>query len=212
MTETSREQKGAGLWLWWVAAGAIGWGVGAPIGVALGTPGYIIENGFMMIAIGGVLTGVLQWLGIRRNFSASGWWAPSWLIGAVVFAAIVFAGLNAGPGAKWITDATWIVGAGLFAPVAAFVQWRKVLRYHMSKGAVIWVGASLVGFFAAGVVSALVTMPFGLTGRDGGMDAVIVWFVLGAAYGGLTGGVLRWLLRRSASPSGVDGLASAALH
>ena len=74
-----------GLWRWWALAGMVGFGVGGPLGVPLGTPGYIIENGFMSISLGGVLTGVLQWLVLRRRLAGAGWWAPAGILAAVVF-------------------------------------------------------------------------------------------------------------------------------
>ncbi|MDH3216346.1 MAG: hypothetical protein OEN01_08645 [Candidatus Krumholzibacteria bacterium] len=49
---------GRRLWLWWVLAGLVGCGVGGPVGVALGVPGNIIENGYMSISLGGIITGM----------------------------------------------------------------------------------------------------------------------------------------------------------
>jgi hypothetical protein len=188
---------GRGLWLWWVLAGMAGWGAGGPLGVALGNPGYIIENGYMSISLGGIITGVLQWLALRRRLAPAGWWAAASIVGAVVFGVVVFGGMGVN------TDVAWIVGAILFAPVAGLVQWRLVLRRHVARGAGWWVPAGLVGFFAGVTVAGLVGAAFGLADKEGGSDAVVVWTVIGAVYGAITGLVLVKLLRRPAPGAAV---------
>jgi hypothetical protein len=193
---------GRRLWFWWVLAGLVGYGVGGPLGVALGTPGYIIENGFMSISFGGILTGVLQWLVLRRRTVQAGWWVPASIAGAIVFGAVVFGGLAVDTGGTWITDVTWIVGAGLFAPVAALLQWRLVLRRHLAGGPGWWMLANLVGFFGGGFGSWPVSALFGLNGKEGGLDAVAVWTVFGAVCGALTGAALVGLSRRPAAAAG----------
>lgn len=184
------------VWSWWVLAGTVGWGIGGPLGVALGHPGYIIENGFMSISLGGILTAVLQWLVLRRRVAPARWWVPSSVMAAVLFGAVVFGGLAVDPGGTWITDVAWIVGACLFPSAAGFLQWRLVLRRHVPRVAGWWVLACLVGFFAGGVGGWPVSAAFGLNGKEGGLDAVVVWTLFGAVYGAVTGAVLVRLLRR----------------
>lgn len=184
------------LWLWWVLAGVVGWGVGGALGVALGTPGYIIENGYMSISLGCVLTSVLQWMTLRGRLTSTGWWVPASVIAAVASGVVIFSGLVNDPGGTWITDVCWIIGASLMTPVAALMQWRLVLRRHIVRGAAWWVPAQLVGFLAGGIVGGVVTAALGLNDKGGGLDAVVVWTILGAGYGAVTGAVLLKLLQR----------------
>jgi serine/threonine-protein kinase len=205
--EVQSTPVGRRLWFWWMLAGLVGYGVGGPTGVALGNPGWIIENGFMSISLGGILTGVLQWLVLRRRLTPAGWWVPAWIMAAVVFGAVVFGGLAIDT--KVATDVAWIVGAGLFTPLAAWLQWRLVLRRHLARGAGWWVLAGLVSFFAGGIGGALVAAPLGLADKEGGLDAAVVWTVFGAVYGALTGAVLAKLSRRPAPDAPAEGLSEA---
>jgi hypothetical protein len=156
----------------------------------------------MSISLGGILSGVLQWLVLRRRLTPAGWWAPAVVMAAVLFGVVVFGGL--GINTKVATDVAWIVGASLFPAAAGFLQWRLVLRRHLARGAGWWVLACLVGFFAGGMGGWPVSAVFGLTGKEGGVDAIVVWTVFGAVYGAVTGAVLARLLRRPLAGASSD--------
>ena len=63
------------LWLWWALASTVGWAVGGPLGVAVGSSmGNIIVAGSVGLAVGGIATGVLQSLLLRRHVARAGSW------------------------------------------------------------------------------------------------------------------------------------------
>ena len=74
--------------------------------MAVGRSGDIIVAGSVGIALGGILTGVLQWLVLRRQVARAGWWVLATTVGWVV----------GGPGAG-------IVSAAVDAAVGAGVSW-----------------------------------------------------------------------------------------
>jgi hypothetical protein len=175
---------GWGFWLWWVLASTMGWAVGARVGVAVGSfgepPGFeaaqsvptIIVAGYLGVAVGGILVGVLQSLVLRRKIARAGWWVLAGVGAAAVIGVVVF-----GVGVV-NTDVGWVVGASLFGIVVGVLQWL-VLRRQVARAG-WWVLASAVGWF--------VGMPVG---------GVLDWPALGAAYGAITGIALVWLLRQS---------------
>ena len=86
------------VWLWWVLASVVGWGVG---GVVLGPVFGVVEPAFGLLvasaavgAIGGAALGALQWLVLRRQLARSGWWIAvstiGWAIGPVI---VLFGGV-----------------------------------------------------------------------------------------------------------------------
>ena len=193
---------GRRLWLWWVLAGTVGWAVGGPLGVAVGRSGDIIVAGSVGIALGGILTGVLQWLVLRRQVAWVGWWVLTIPVGAAVAGVVgatvgMVAGLVSNPGspsplggADLGVDVGWVVGAGLFGPVLGVLQWL-VLRRQVARAG-WWVLVTTVGWVVggpgAGIVSAAV---------DAAVGAGVSWAVLGAVSGAITGPVLVRLLRQS---------------
>ena len=165
------------LWLWWVLASVVGWGVG---GVVLGPVFGVVEPAFGLLvggaavgAIGGAVLGVLQWLVLRRQLARAGWWIVASTVG-------------------------WAVGGAAFGlvggAVAGFLQWL-VLRRRLARAG-WWIAASTVGW-AIGPVIVL----FG--GVIGELDATLIvllvavlWGIGGLVGGVITGAVLVWLLRQ----------------
>ncbi len=62
---------------WWVLASSAGLAVG--YGVAVVALGSFAET--VVVALGGTVTGILQWLILRRHFSRAGWWVLASTVG-----------------------------------------------------------------------------------------------------------------------------------
>ena len=178
-----QQRPGWRVWFLWLMAGAFGWGQGVYWGWFGGGDPKTLESipttilgGFLGVAVGGMLVGVLQWLVLRPHLARAGRWVLASLGAAAVVGIVVF-----GVGVV-SADAGWIGGVSVFGTVVGVFQWA-VLRRHVPRAG-WWVLASTAGW--------VVGMPLGdMAGPPG----------LGAAYGAMTGTVLVWLLRQE--PPGV---------
>lgn len=69
---------------WWVLASTLGFAAGTG---AIGTAG-LSENyamaGILMVAVFGVVGGILQWLTLRRQVARAGWWVLANILGSLV--------------------------------------------------------------------------------------------------------------------------------
>ena len=76
------------LWLMWMLASLAGLGVGGPVGAAVGSSGDIVVAGYVGVNVGGIVTGLLQWLVLRRQVAWAGWWilasTVGWIVGGAV--------------------------------------------------------------------------------------------------------------------------------
>ncbi len=172
------------VWFLWLMAGAFGWGQGVYWGWFSGgepktlqsTPTVILA-GYLGVAVGGILMGVLQWLVLRRHITRSGRWVLASLGAAAVVGVVVF-----GVGTV-DADLGWVGGVSVFGTVVGVLQWA-VLRRQVPRAG-WWVLASTAGW--------VVGMPLGdINGPPG----------LGAVYGAITGTALVLLLRQR--PPGSD--------
>ena len=166
--------------------------------MAEGRSGDIIVAGSVGIALGGILTGVLQWLVLRRQVAGVGWWVVTIPVGAAVAGVVgvtvgMVAGLVSNPGspsplggADLGVDVGWVVGAGLFGPVLGVLQWL-VLRRQVARAG-WWVLATTVGWVVGGPGAGIVSAAVG---------AGVSWAVLGAVSGAITAPVLVRLLGQS---------------
>lgn len=190
-TGASERPRGVGwrIWLLWVLASVVGWGVG---GVVLGPVFRVVEpafgplvGGVVVGTIGGAALGVLQWLVLRWQLARAGWWIVASTVG-------------------------WAAGGAAFGLVggalAGFLQWLVLRRRLVRAG--WWIAASTVGW-AIGPVIVL----FG--GVIGEMDAALIvllvavlWGIGGLVGGAITGAVLVWLLRQRLGEA--DGVGSGA--
>ncbi|MBZ0267511.1 hypothetical protein K8I85_05105 [bacterium] len=137
-----------------------------------------MTTGFVVVAVGAVLAGMLQWLVLRRHFAAAAWWVLATVgalavVGILVFAVRVF---DAG------------VGAATGGTVLGIAQWQ-VLRRTVTRAG-WWVLASTVGWVTGGILSG--AFQAGFAG----------WITIGATYGAITGVALVWLLRLRALEEG----------
>ena len=132
----------------------------------------VILAGYLGVAAGGILIGVLQWLVLRRHVTRAGRWVLASLGAAASFGVVVF-----GVGVV-NADLGW-VGGGYIGTVVGVLQWL-VLRRQVPRAG-WWVLASTVGW--------VVAIPVGdIAGPPG-------W----AVYGAFTGTTLIWLLRQGHS-------------
>ena len=172
------------VWFLWLMAGAFGWGQGVYWGwfgpgdpKTLQSIPAVILAGYLGVAVGGTLIGVLQWLVLRRHVTGAGRWVLASLGATAVVGVVVF-----GVGVVNV-EAGWFGGVSVFGTVVGVLQW-VVLRRQIPRAG-WWVLASTAGW--------VVGMPLGdIVGPPG----------LGAAYGAMTGTVLVWLLRQG--PRGGD--------
>jgi hypothetical protein len=171
-----------------VLASTAGWAVG---GLTPGLASYrdIIVAGYAAVAVGGILTGVLQWLVLRPYVARAGGWALASMAAVVMVGLVVF-----GVGVIDV-DAGWVIGVALFGTIVGGLQWM-VLRRQLSRAG-WWVLASTAGWFAGMAAGAVATV-----GPPLGQHPVPGWAALGAVFGVVTGTVLVWLVRQRPPGSG----------
>ena len=219
--DSERAQVGWGFWRWWVlastagslvgfAVGSIviffGFGVAALAGLAGGTGDVVmVVAGIGAVVVAGAAVGaavgMTQWLVLWRQVSQPGGWILAsivgFTVGFIVLAAVYSFGLLVmGPDvAASVGTPGAVIGAVAGASVG-ITQWL-FLRLEVSRAG-WWVITSAAGFAMGG---GLVLAAFrGLIGGTGPDAEDVVGLVLGlAAYGVITGGVMVWLLRQSAT-------------
>ena len=134
------------VWLLWVLASIVGWGVGGVmfvpvvllVGMVLGTlVGWAVAG-----AVGGAVVGVWQWLVLRRQTVRASWWIVSstagWAVAAFIYIPMILGtALGFGP---------FVAGAFTWAVCGAVVgiwQWLVLRRQWPRAGWLIV--ASVVG-------------------------------------------------------------------
>ena len=187
---------GPGVWLQWVLASTVGLAAGATLSgavrVAFGLEDLAaLEEvgsygraaaGAASAAVVGASVGSTQWLVLRRYISQAGWW---------VLASA--AGLAVGTALDVIDTIAWFVGIGAIGASVGTMQWL-VLRRQLSQsgwwilvGTVSWLVAYPTSFAIADRLSSAV----------GGTASLATGFAVGGSLvGGITGGLLVWLLKR----------------
>ena len=202
------ERAGRGLWLWWTLAYAASYFVGT----LPAEPAYYF-------AFAGTTLGVLQWLVLRRYiFQAHGWMVAT--IGSLAAVGTALAlgldqlllGGSMNALERNMSNAILHVLEKLaLVTLTATMQWR-LLRWEVSSAG-SWIPASCLAQFFGIVGGAIGALPiFGfigaLTSIGFGIDQLPLFAVYslvdGAITGGITGGVLVWLLRQPA-PEVVSG-------
>ncbi|NNG17139.1 MAG: hypothetical protein HKM89_11730 [Gemmatimonadales bacterium] len=174
------------LWLLWVLASTVAFGVGGRLGVALSPSKDLIVIGYLAVTASLVLAGALQWLMLRRLIADAGWWVLASLMAVTIVGVLVF-------GLGLISrDVGWVLGVAVGWIVLGALQWL-VLREQVA-GAGWWVLANALGLIVAIPVVGFVTWATGAT-PDSAMGGLLRWLAFGAAYGVVTGTALWWLLR-----------------
>ena len=174
------------VWLLWMLASAVGWGMGG----ALIVPVSLAVDSVLVLAVsGGIVVGGLQWLVLRQQIVRAGWWIVGSTIGGLVCGAwgpllivVVVSGLVAGV-LQWLVLRRQLARAGWWI-VASTVGWA------LGRGLLVLVGV-VVAFIVAGALYETEAVMIGVVtaGAVGGT-------VGGVVEGAITGGVLVWLLRQ----------------
>ena len=187
------------VWPLWVAASAVGNGLGAvasdwplrmsrdvPSVPSMITSGLVVTGGLVMLT----LPAILQWLVLRNRLPGAGWWIPASAVGKflsfypiiMAIARFTYPSPNASPFAA--VTLMFLAGA-----VAGGMEWL-VLRRRVSQAG-WWVLARSIGLFGAIHVYSFVAR-----------GAVVQFFLGGLASGALSGAIaglaLVWLLRNPA--------------
>jgi len=210
--QTSNAKIGWGLWLQWVLASILGFGVGAAIGnsVANAIPPMTCSQSFsdslierltnlpciqpslglvVIVIILGLTGGCMQWLVLHRYIAGAGWWVPASGLGFPI--ALVIA---EGP-MRLVGDfaAAPILQGVLFGVLSGMMPWL-VLRRQIARAG-WWIPAHVLGSLVGG---ALGIVSFHVVGLIGFYE--LVWAAAGAMFGAglgaVTGIILVWLLRQ----------------
>lgn len=174
------------LWLWWVAATMLGWGIGFWIGFVLG---YLALGNLM--AVIGVSTGVglLQWLVLQPILPRSAWWAPAGVVGLVLPIGISYLIWGEPP------DRVWLLAAIVGGALAGTLQ-QRILRRTVAHSW-WWVPASAAGWMLVLLGRAIIGY-LGTTNPPEALAPVALLlqtFLPGLLLGAVTGGTLVGLRR-----------------
>ena len=168
------------LWLLWVLASTVAFGVGGRLGVALSPSKDLIVIAYLNLTATIILAGVLQWLVLRRLIADTGSWVLVSVAAVAVIGLLVF-------GLGLINrDVGWVLGVVVGWIVLGVLQWL-VLRERVL--------ASTLGLIVAVPVVGFVSWATGAP-VDSAVGGLLRWLASGAAYGAITGAALLWLLRQ----------------
>ena len=194
---------GRSYWLAWFLASAIGYGIGAVLGMSIAWaifPTGNAANGITLGILMGVTGGYFQWFVLRERIAGAGLWSVASALGlGAALSVLVSADITEN------YAMALVVFASVIAVVSGIPQWlilrRKILRAGW------WLLANLLGSLV-GAAGAGMAVAIGENG-NWGLAAIVFGLGFGAGCGAITGVALVWLLRQSPSDN-VDGLATAA--
>jgi len=208
--QSSNAKIGRGLWLQWVLASILGYGVGTTIGNALANliPAMTCSQSFsdsfidrltnfpciqpslglvVIVIILGLAGGFMQWLVLRHRIAGAGWWVPASGLGFPI-ALVVADGVG-----RRLDIATPILMGVLFGVLSGILPWI-VLRRKITRAG-WWVLAHLLGSLVGGALGIIAFHAMGLIGFY-----QFTWAAAGAMFGAglgaITGITLVWLLRQ----------------
>ncbi len=197
--KTNQKSIGFGVWLTWVLASTLGFGVGAVLGIIILIAAQVPEGTAFPILFGiifGAVGGLAQWLVLRRQIPDSGLWIPFNALGLML--AIATSASMAPP-----IGNPFLVVAVIYGLIGGFLQWLILEKRGVSIG--WWIAASLLGSFLGSVLNgptaaAIPWDEFGLSAKF-----LLSFFFLGVPFGLgvgiITGGVLVWFLRHPRTES-----------
>ena len=175
------------LWLLWVLASTVAFGVGGRLGAAWSPSRDLIVVGYFALSASTILTGVLQWLLLRRHVGDTDLWVLA-SVGAVAAIGVIAFGVG-----MINRDIGWVLGVVVGWIVLGLLQWLILRQQVPSAG--WWVLATMLGLFVAGPVVGFVSWATGAP-VDSVVGEVLRWVAFGAAYGTITGVTLSLLLRQ----------------
>jgi hypothetical protein len=193
---TNQKNIGIGFWLAWVLASAVGFGVGAVLGIAILLAAGVPDSFAFPILFGAIFGAIgasAQWMLIRRQISEAGLWIVFSAL-AFMLAVVVAASPGISPGFNPL-----IILAGFYGLLGGFLQGLIVEKRGIPIG--WWVAASVVGGMLGGAMnsSAIAAVSSNEAWRIGTLTFFSIWFRLGAPIGlGLgitTGATLFWFSR-----------------
>jgi hypothetical protein len=194
---TSQKKVGIGFWLVWALASAIGFGVGAVLGIGMSL-GFVPEGVAFPIFIGaifGAIGALAQWMVIRRRVPEVDLWVP--------FSALAFLLAIATTGGMFSRVSTafnpFFILAGVYGLLGGFLQGLILQKQGVPIG--WWIAASILGGLLGSMVtgSVVAAVSTNEAWQVGTTTFFLIWFRLGAPIGlGLgitTGAALVWFLR-----------------
>jgi hypothetical protein len=207
--QSSNAKIGWSIWLQWVLASILGYGIGTTIGNTLANliPAMTCTQSFsdsfidrltniaciqpslgliLIVVFLGLAGGFMQWLVLRRHIPAAGWWVPASALGFPI--ALVVAD---GAGRR-LDIATPILMGVLFGVLSGILPWI-VLRRKITRAG-WWVLAHLLGSLVGGALGIFAFHVMALL-RLYRFPWTAAGAMFGAGLGAITGIALVWLLR-----------------
>jgi hypothetical protein len=185
---TERTNIGTGFWLQWVLASMLGFAAGAAMGNAV--------TDWAFTALFGAVGGFMQWLVLRRQIAAAGWWVLASTLGFAIAPIAAIAGVMAMSQVMSLDGnpmAAPILLGVLFGVLSAIMPWL-VLRRQLARAG-WWVPAHLLGSLVGGAMGIVAFHAVSLIGFYQ-FDWAAAGAMFGAGLGAITGITLVWLLRQ----------------
>lgn len=201
----NQKHIGIGFWLAWVLTSAVGFGLGAVLGIGMllgaGVPDSV---GFPIFfgAVFGAIGAFAQWMVLRRQLPDLGLWIPFSTL-ALMVAVSVTAGANIP-----VESNPFLILTATYGLLGGFLQGLILQKQGISIG--WWIVASLFGSLLGGAIngSALALVQTRAAWEPGTMEFLWIWFRIGAPIGlGLgitTGAALVWFFRHPKSAAMAD--------
>jgi hypothetical protein len=190
---TIQSKVDRGYWLAWFLASAIGYSLGAILGVSAAyrlfdRDPFDAVMGFTLGAMMGATGGYFQWVVLRERVAGAGLW---WLASALGFGLAMGANEAANTGENYAS--TVVLLGSVFGVVGGIIQ-LLILRRNLARA-----GWWLLANFLGSLVSAIALPIAAIIGESGNWALAITTFglVFGAGNGAITGTMLVWLLRQS---------------
>jgi hypothetical protein len=163
------------LWLGWVVTSTLGFAVG--IGLSFAVPHAVSETAASVAF--GLLTGLVQWLVLRKIFSQSGWW----ILANVLGIPLGFAATNAVHGTILWDGSPLLNGVldfGIIGLVVGLAQWLVLQRHFRKAG--FWIIVSAASWSVGGLVTWFINLQLSTL-----FTIIANYAVIGAIAGASTG-------------------------
>ena len=203
------------IWLQWVLASILGYGVGTTIGNALANliPAMTCTQSFsdsfidrltnipciqpslsliLIVFILGLAGGFMQWLVLRRRIAGAGWWIPASALGFPIALVLADKAMRL---AGDFAAAPILLGV-LFGVLSGSMPWLVLRRQKARAG--WWLPAHLLGALVGGAFG-IVAFHFAALLGLYQFTWAAAGAMFGAGLGATTGIALVWLLRKSIS-------------
>lgn len=158
---------------------------------------------FGIVAAICAITGVAQWLVLRRYLKRSAWWVlatfAGWVIGLVlVIGAVALLGAIAATGDWFDAGALTSLGTLLLGPLFGVVLggFQALALRKQVPHAGRWVGATVAGMTIGFLPSALLNLARNLGIVHSQIPSLLTMMLFGALYGWITGKAMLGLLRK----------------